>query len=283
MRRTFRQLDVFGSKPFSGNPLAVVVDSEDLTTEQMQTFTRWANLSECTFLFPPSTEEADYRVRIFTLAGELAFAGHPTLGSARAWLSAGGQPRRDGLIVQECRAGLIPIRLTGEELSFAAPPLLRSGPVDAAFLDQVISVLGVDAVHVVDSAWIDNGPGWVGVLLPSAAAVLDLEPDIARYDGEDNIDIGVIGPQPEGSDTAFELRAFFTTGDQVLREDPVTGSLNASAAQWLLSTGRAKAPYLASQGTRLGRSGRVSIDTDDKGTVWVGGRVTVDISGHVEI
>lgn len=283
MRRAFRQLDVFGSHPFSGNPLAVVVDSESLTTEQMQSFTRWANLSECTFLLPPEAPEADYRVRIFTLARELPFAGHPTLGSAQAWLSAGGQPHRADRIVQECGAGLVQIRREENRLAFAAPPLIRSGPVDEDSLAEAIGIIGVGRDDVVDAAWIDNGPGWVGVLLRDANTVLDLDPGPSPEKVEESIDIGVIGFYPEGNETAYEVRAFFTTDDGGLREDPVTGSLNASAAQWLLGTGRVDAPYVASQGTALGRAGRVTIDTDDEGNVWVGGKVTVDIVGHVEI
>jgi PhzF family phenazine biosynthesis protein len=281
MQRRFRQLDVFGSAPFSGNPLAVVVDAEGLTTEQMQTFTRWANLSECTFLLPPTSAEADYLVRIFTLARELPFAGHPTLGSARAWLSAGNEPKQPGMVVQECGAGLVPVRLDGDRLAFAAPPLIRSGPVDDDYLDLVVSILGIGRDDVVDAAWVDNGPGWVGVLLGDADAVLALAPDVAPETGEDSIDIGVVGFHPEVSECLYEVRGFFTTDDSTLREDPVTGSLNASLAQWLVGSGRAIAPYVAAQGTALGRAGRIHIDVGEDGTVWVGGRAPVDVTGSV--
>ncbi len=283
MKRRFRQLDVFGSTAFSGNPLAVVVDGDGLTTEEMHTFARWANLSETTFLLPPTLPDADYRARIFTLAGELPFAGHPTLGSARAWLSAGGRPAEPGVIVQECGVGLVSVRVEGDELAFAAPQMTRQGPVEPDHLARVVAVLGIESSEVVDAAWIDNGPGWVGILLGDAARVLSLNPDIHGDHSTDSLDIGVIGPCPPGSEAAFEVRAFFTTGPGELREDPVTGSLNASAAQWLIADGRAKPPYRVSQGTRLGRSGRVSISLDDVGTVWVGGRASVDIEGHVAI
>ena len=283
MQRRFRQLDVFGSVPFSGNPLAVVVDAEGLTTEQMQAFTRWANLSECTFLLPPTSAEADYLVRIFTLARELPFAGHPTLGSARAWLSAGNEPKQTGLVIQECGAGLVPVRIDRERLAFGAPPLIRSGPVDDDYLDLVVSILGIGRDDVVDAAWVDNGPGWVGLLLADAEAVLALEPDVVPDGGAGSIDIGVVGFHPEGSGCLYEVRGFFTTDDGTLREDPVTGSLNASLAQWLIGAGRVPPPYVAAQGAALGRAGRVHIDVGDDGTVWVGGRASVDVTGHVEV
>ncbi len=280
MQRRFQQLDVFASGPFSGNPLAVVVDSEGLSTEEMQQFTRWMNLSETAFLLPPTAPEADYLVRIFTLASELPFAGHPTLGSCRAWLRAGGVPKADDRIVQECGAGLISINEEGDRLAFAAPPMIRTGPVGDDLMGQLVRVLGVDRSEIVDAEWIDNGPGWVGVLLKSADAVLALEPS---FDGVDHLDVGVIGPYPMGSECDFELRALFRDGRGGLQEDPVTGSLNASAAQWLLGSGRATAPYLASQGTRLGRRGRVNITQDSDGEIWVGGQAVVRIAGTVEI
>lgn len=283
MLHRFQQVDVFGAKPFSGNPLAVVLDAEDLSTEEMQHFARWMNLSETAFLLPPSSPEADYRVRIFTLARELPFAGHPTLGSCHAWLTAGGVPRRPDLIVQECGAGLVPIRRAASGLAFAAPPLLRAGPVDEPYIEQVISVLGLDRDQIVDIQWADNGPGWVAVLLHDASAVLALEPQVTKYTGEGSLDIGVVGPYPEGSECAFEVRAFFTDDKGDMREDPVTGSLNASLAQWLLNSGRATAPYVTSQGTRVGRAGRPRIDQDPDGTVWVGGSTVTLIKGEIDI
>jgi len=282
MLRRFQQVDVFGARPFSGNPLAVVLDAQGLAAEGLQTLARWTNLSETAFLLPASAPTADYRVRIFTPARELSFAGHPTLGSCHAWLTAGGKPRQPDRIVQECGAGLVPIRRGDDGLAFAAPPLLRSGPVEAGFVKQLASVLGVDRGQIVDAQWVDNGPGWVAVLLADAATVLALEPDLGRHPAG-SLDIGVVGPYPEGSECAFEVRAMFRDEQGGTREDPVTGSLNASLAEWLLATGRARAPYVASQGTRLGRIGRPRIDQDAAGKVWVGGTTFTCISGEIEI
>lgn len=288
MQRRFQQVDVFASGPFSGNPLAVVVDGEGLSTEEMAAFSRWTNLSETTFLLPPTMPEADYRVRIFTLARELPFAGHPTLGSCHAWLAAGGTPRDPGRIVQECGAGPVPIRRSGDgTLAFAAPPLLRGGPVDEALVEELAAVLGIARGEIEDAQWADNGPGWVAVLLRSADAVLALEPDFARRTGvatgAGSLDVGIVGPYPPGSPCAWEVRAVFSDDTGAMREDPVTGSLNASLAQWLLSTGHATAPYTAAQGTRLGRAGRVRIERDADGVVWVGGAVAARIAGTVEL
>jgi PhzF family phenazine biosynthesis protein len=282
MRRRFQQVDVFSPDPFRGNPLAVVMDADGLSTEEMRQFSRWTNLSETTFLLPPTSPEADYRVRIFSLAQELPFAGHPTLGSCHAWLTAGGVPREAGRIVQECGAGLVPIRRGEHGLAFAAPPLLRTGPVDEAFVEQLAAVLGIGRGEIVDAKWADNGPGWVAVLLKDAGAVLALEPDFSRYSGDEVLNVGIVGAYPAGSECAFEVRAVFSDEQGAMREDPVTGSLNASLAQWLLATGRATAPYVASQGTRLGRRGRPRIEQDADGTVWVGGPAITCIQGDVE-
>ncbi|WP_077529789.1 PhzF family phenazine biosynthesis protein [Vreelandella utahensis] len=282
MRRGFKQIDVFGEHPYTGNPVAVVLDSEGLSTEEMQNFTRWMNLSESTFLLPPTSDEADYRVRIFTLAHELPFAGHPTLGTCHAWLEAGGQPKQPDRIIQECGAGLVPIRRDGG-LAFSAPPLLRSGEVEESFVQELATVLGITRNEIVDAQWVDNGPGWVGVLLESADAVLSVEPDFNRYSGKGNLDIGLVGPYPEGSGCAFEVRAVFSDEHGQETEDPVTGSLNASLAQWLIASGRVKAPYVSSQGTRLGRRGRPRINQDAEGTIWVGGDTFTCINGEVEI
>lgn len=223
---------------------------------------------------------ADYRVRIFSLSTEIPFAGHPTLGTARAWLDAGGVPATPGIVVQECGAGLVTVRIEEDRLAFAAPPLLRSGPVDPELVKALVDILGIGLQHVVDAAWLDNGPGWVGLLLDSALTVLELRPDASGHAGR--WDIGVIGAHDPGSETAFELRAFFTDGDGPLREDPVTGSLNAAAAEWLIATGRAHAPYRASQGTAMGRNGRIHI-TSDEGQLWVGGRAEVVLSGSAAL
>jgi PhzF family phenazine biosynthesis protein len=274
--RAFRQVDVFTTTPCLGNPVAVVLEGDGLTDEDMERFARWTNLSETTFVLPPTADGADYQVRIFTPARELPFAGHPTLGTCHAWLSAGGAASQDGVIVQQCEAGLIPIRQTADGLAFAAPPLLRSGPVDDPMLDHLAAVLGIDRAAIVDAQWADNGPGWVAVLLGSADEVLALRPDIT------DLDVGVVGPYPPGSPQAFEVRAFapMAAGTD---EDPVTGSLNASLAEWLLRTGRASAPYVASQGTALGRRGRVHISVDDAGAIWVGGGTITCVTGQVEL
>jgi PhzF family phenazine biosynthesis protein len=280
--RDFQQVDVFSDEPFAGNPVAVVADADGLTTDEMQRLARWTNLSETTFLLPPTTPDADYRVRIFTLARELPFAGHPTLGSCHAWLEL-HTPRHDAAtVVQECGAGLVTVR-RGEDgvLAFAAPPLVRSGPLDDALTDRVARVLGVERDEIVDAAWVDNGPGWVGVLLADAEQALELAPDLARAPSPDGLDVGVVGPYPPGGPCAFEVRGFFTDQHGELREDPVTGSLNASLAQWLLVTGRATAPYVVSQGTALGRAGRPRIEQDADGAVWVGGRTVTRIQGRL--
>jgi PhzF family phenazine biosynthesis protein len=274
--RAFRQVDVFSNTPYAGNPLAVVLEGDGLATEQMQRFANWTNLAETTFVLAPSVAGADYQVRIFTASSELPFAGHPTLGTCHAWLSAGGTPMNPDVIVQQCGAGLISVRQTQDGLAFAAPPLIRSGPVAADLLEHIASLLRIERAEIVDAAWADNGPGWVGVLLRSADAVLKLRPGLV------DLDVGVIGPYSEGSSQAFEVRAFFPK-DGSTGEDPVTGSLNAALAQWLLGTGRARAPYVVSQGTALGRSGRVHISADPNGSVWVGGGTVTCVSGQVEL
>ena len=283
MKRGFLEIDVFGAAPYLGNPLAVVLDGTGLSTEQMQHFARWTNFSETTFLLPPTSTSADYRVRIFTIAHELPFAGHPTLGTCHAWLSAGGKPRTAGRIVQECGAGNVAIRDHNGRLAFAAPPLKRAGPVAEDLLVKLAKVLGIPRSEIIDSQWVDNGPGWVGVMLKDAAAVLALEPDFGRWESKDHLDLGVIGAYPEGSECAFEIRALFSGQGTAMIEDPVTGSLNASFAQWLLSTGRAKAPFRTSQGTCLGRRGRPEINQDEDGTVWIGGTTFTCVQGEVEL
>lgn len=276
MNRPFQLVDVFAERPYSGNPLAVVFDANDLGTDAMLQITRWLNFSETAFLLSPSDPAADYKVRIFTLDREMPFAGHPTLGSCHAWLANGGRPRNAANIIQECGAGLIPIRRDDTTLAFCAPPLIRGGPVDETRLQETACFLRIDRSSIVDAQWADNGPGWVAVLLESAEAVLALEP--AR-DHHERIDVGVVGAYAAGNPLAFELRAFFTDHKRSVVEDPVTGSLNASVAQWLIATGRATAPYVASQGSRLGRSGRVHVSCDQDGGVWVGGKAITLFSG----
>jgi PhzF family phenazine biosynthesis protein len=276
MERPFCQVDVFADELYLGNPVAVVLDGKGLSTEEMQRFACWTNLSETTFVLPPETAGADYRARIFTPSRELPFAGHPTLGTCHAWLTGGGIPQRGDMVIQECDAGLIGLRRIDGALAFAAPPLLRSGPVDDETQRRIVSALGVARADIVDAQWVDNGPGWVGVLLDSADAVLALRP------GPADLDIGVAGPYPAGSPEAFEVRAF-TPALGGVGEDPVTGSLNASLAGWLLAAGHATAPYVASQGTALGRRGRVHITRDPGGTIWVGGSTTTGVTGRAEL
>lgn len=283
MKRGFLEIDVFGAKAYRGNPLAVVLDGTGLSTEEMQDFTRWANFSETTFLLPPTTPDADYKVRIFTLQRELPFAGHPTLGTCHAWLSMGGEPKKSGVIVQECGAGNLPIRQKDGLLAFAAPPITRGGPVDEAMLQRLVRVLRIERSEIVDSQWVDNGPGWVGIMLKDSEAVLAVNADFSQWDGPDHLDIGLIGACPAGGDCAFEVRALFSGASGEMLEDPVTGSLNASLAQWMLSSGRIKAPYRTSQGTKLGRQGRPHIDQDADGTIWIGGTTFTCVQGEVEL
>jgi len=283
--RPFKQVDVFTAVPYRGNPLAVVLDGEGLSAGEMQQFTQWTNLSEATFLLPPTVPEADYRVRIFYPASELPFAGHPTLGSCHAWLEAGGQPKGE-YVVQECGIGLVRLRRDGDRLAFAAPPLRRSGPLDEADVALIARGLGVDRADIVDHAWCDNGPKWRGVMLASAEQVLALKPDAAILAG---LDVGVVGPRGKvgvvgaraaGDECAFEVRAFFP-GNNGMAEDPVTGSLNAGLAQWLIAAGLAPPRYVASQGTALGRAGRVHVDRDASGVIWIGGASVTCIDGQV--
>ena len=276
MKRRFVQVDVFGENPYRGNPLAVIVDAEGLTTSDMQTFAKWTNLSETTFLFPPTHASADYQVRIFTPTEELPFAGHPTLGSAHAWLTNGGVPKDGNTIVQECKVGLVNVRRDDNSLSFAAPPLLKSGPVDDALIREAAESLGISREAIIDAAWIDNGPGWIGILLASADEVLAIQPKPMK------LTLGVAGAHVAESRFAYEVRAFYSSNGITL-EDPVTGSLNASLAQWLISSGRFNAPYLASQGTAIGYAGVVKVDVDDLDVVWIGGNVATCISGEVDI
>jgi len=275
--RPFAQVDVFTEHALLGNPVAVVLDPAGLTTDQMLAFTAWTNLSESTFVGPPTHPDADYSVRIFCPGRELPFAGHPTLGSCHAWLAAGGMPKGAD-VVQECGAGLVRIRRDGDRLAFAAPPLVRSGPLGDDDLAAVVRFLGIAPSDVVAHSWCDNGPGWRGVLLGSAEAVLALRPDPHALAG---MDVGVVGPYTVGSEIAFELRTFFP-GAQGLTEDPVTGSFNAAVGQWLIGSGVAPRRYLASQGTVIGRAGRIVVEADGA-DVWVGGSCVTVVTGTVSI
>jgi PhzF family phenazine biosynthesis protein len=272
-------VDVFGAAPYMGNPVAVVLDGEGLSTEQMQHFAAWTNLSETTFVLPATVPEADYRVRIFTPVLELPFAGHPTLGTCHAWLSQQAERSREQplRLVQECGAGLVPLRAELARISFAAPPLLREGPVqEEPLLEHIAEVLRIERAAIVDAEWADNGPGWVAVMLEDAEAVLAMRPGFV------DLDLGVVGPYPSGSPQAFEVRAFFPK-DGTTVEDPVTGSLNAAIAPWLLRSGCAQSPYVVSQGTVLGRNGRVHVSREDDGTIWVGGAAVTCVTGQVDL
>lgn len=285
--RPFKQVDVFTATAYKGNPLAVVLDGTGLSSDEMHAFTRWTNLSEAAFLLPPTQSGADYRVRIFHPGGEFPFAGHPTLGSCHAWLQAGGQPQDPRIVVQECGVGLVRIRRDGDRLAFAAPPLIRSGPLDETDVALIARGLGVTRADIVAHSWCDNGPKWRGVMLKSAEQVLSIKPDGALLSG---LDVGVVGPRckvgvvgahAEGTDTAFEVRAFFP-GNNGMAEDPVTGSLNAALAQWLIGTGLAPTNYVAAQGAALGRAGRVHVQQDGA-DIWIGGASVTCVNGTVTL
>ena len=279
--RRFSQLDVFSDVPLRGNPLAVVHDAGGLGDTEMAAFARWTNLSETTFLLPPDDPGADYKLRIFTPGGELPFAGHPTLGSCHAWLAAGGLPRDARTVVQQCGVGLVRVRREGSgagaRLAFAAPALRRSGPVDASLRAQVLAALRLPDAAVLRLEWIDNGPGWMAALLPDAASVLALRPDFVVMQG---LKLGVVGPHPAGSECQFEVRAFVP--GLGVPEDPVTGSLNAGVAQWLIGAGLAPSSYVAAQGAALGRAGRVYVQQQGA-DVWIGGAVCAVVSGSVTL
>lgn len=275
---SYQQVDVFTGERLKGNPLAVVVGADGLSDATMASFANWTNLSETTFLLKPTHPTADYRVRIFTSERELPFAGHPTLGSCQVWLSTGHTPRSKH-VVQECAAGLIRIKRDGDRLAFAAPPLRRTGDVDEPTLDQIGRGLGIERRAIKASQWIDNGPGWLGIMLATRATVLALRPDHAALAG---LKPGVVAPWDpvaDGAEAQFEVRAFVPSR---ATEDPVTGSLNAGLAQWLIGAGLAPPSYVASQGTVLGRAGRVHVERvgDD---IWIGGRTVTCIEGRVEL
>ncbi len=276
MKRRFHQLDVFSAHALLGNPLAVVHDASGLDDARMAAFARWTNLSETTFLLPPTAAGADYRVRIFTPGGELPFAGHPTLGSCHAWLAAGGVPRQAGVVVQQCEVGLVRVRRDGARLAFAAPPLRRDGPLGETTVARIRMALSLPAQAVRAGQWVDNGPGWCALLLDSAARVLSVKPD---WPGLGDLKLGLVGAHAPGGEAQFEVRALIGDGAY---EDPVTGSLNASIAQWLIGAGIAPARYVAAQGDALQRAGRVHIEAEGD-TVWVGGDVSVCIEGEVSL
>jgi PhzF family phenazine biosynthesis protein len=272
-------VDVFGSAAMKGNPLGVVRGGEGLSSEQMLELTQWLGFSETTFLLPPTDPAADYKVRIFYPAGELPFAGHPTLGTCHAWLEAGGKPRRaeaDGaIVVQECGVGLVEVKCQGEMLAFAAPPLVKGGQLTPEERGECARIAGVAEEAIVAAVHADNGPGWKLLQLRSAADVLAAEP-IAKPPGR--VDVGLAGPWPDGS-VAWEVRAFFTDHKGALGEDPVTGSLNAAVAQYLFGTGLADGEYVAGQGQKTGADGRVHCSVDKNEVIWIGGRTATIARG----
>lgn len=269
-------VDVFGSGPLSGNPLAVVRGGEGLSDAAMLRLTQWLGFSETTFLLPPRDPAADYRVRIFYPAGELPFAGHPTLGTAHAWLAAGGSPREPGRIVQECGIGLVEVRRDGDRLAFRAPPLIRSGPLDEADRAEAVRLAGVRSDQVLAAVHASNGPGWKLLHLASAEDVLSAEPAARAPAGTD---VALLGACPPGGPAHWEVRAFFTDPAGRLVEDPVTGSLHAAVAQYLFAAGLARESYVAAQGRRVGADGRVFCSREADGDIWIAGRVETVSSG----
>ena len=277
LARPFAQIDVFSAVPCAGNPVAVVLDGQGLDAAAMQRFARWTNLSETTFLLPPTEPGADYHVRIWTPIGELPFAGHPTLGSCWAWLAAGGVTRESGHVVQQSGVGLVTVRRDGARLAFAAPPRRRTGPLEPELLQRIVSALHLDAAEVLHHQWVDNGPGWCAVMLRSAEQVLDVKPDWAALG---KTKLGLVGRHAPGHEAMFEVRAF--APGLGIDEDPVTGSLNAGLALWLIGAGLAPQAYVAAQGAALGRAGRVQVQHDGE-TTWIGGDVVALVEGTITL
>lgn len=275
-RFRFSQVNVFSADPTSGNPVAVIHNAEVLSEDQMRALARWTNLSETTFLLKPENPTADYRVRIFSPQGELPFAGHPTLGSCHAWLLAGGKPRDSNVIVQQCNLGLVRIRRENSFLEFSAPPLIRSGPLEDEVVSRIAKAFDLSPSDIARHQWVDNGPGWCAIMLDSAQQVLSLKPDWAALSP---LNLGVVGPYSSGHEASVEVRAFVGLGGY---EDPVTGSLNASLAQWLINDGLVKSTYIATQGTMLQRAGRIHLrQLSDE--IWVGGQVNEVIHGEIDL
>lgn len=277
-QRPFAQVDVFSSRPYHGNPVAVVLNAEGISDAIMLQIARWTNLSETTFILPPTRQDADYRLRIFTPGGELPFAGHPTLGSAHAWLENGGTPNSTGMIIQECEAGLVQILQRGDTLAFEAPPTLRSGDIDEDYRSRLIAACGLLPQQVVSHQWVDNGPGWAILRVATAQEVLAIEPDFSLVP---DAMVGVIGAYPQGSPQDFEIRAFAPRIGVI--EDPVCGSLNASVGQWFIRSGVVNGSYRVSQGQKLGRAGEIIITPDESGHIWVSGRTHTLFRGTARI
>lgn len=277
MTLPFREVDVFRTTGLDGNPLAVVHDSDQLSDAQMQTIANWTNFSETTFLLQPTETRADYGVRIFTPFEELPFAGHPTIGSAHAWLEAGGTPKQTGSVVQECGIGLVTLKHDGQRLAFESPPLLRSGPAEETERARTLAILGLGDDEVLNVEWIDNGPRWIGVELASTSRLATLSP---RPVDSDEVDIAVFGVGSELEGVDVEIRCFFSTD---VREDPVTGSANASVARYLFEHKKVSFPYVAAQGTYMGRNGRAYVSAESDGSLWVGGDAATVVTGRIEV
>ena len=276
MSKTYYEIDVFGAKPFSGNPVGVVLDADQLSTKQMQDFARWTNLSETTFVLTPKDNKADYGLRIFTPTSELPFAGHPTLGTAKAWLDHVGTPDKSE-VIQECGIGLIQVMQREDRFSFKSPDLIRGDALSSELLTEVALTLNIEKSKILDSKWIDNGPGWIGVLLSSAQEVLAVTPN-----RNSNLALGLFGFYGTESKYKYEVRGFYPE-DGLLIEDPATGSLHASGAQWLISAGKCLAPYLASQGTVINRNSEIYVTCDAAQKIWIGGSAEIRIKGEVTI
>lgn len=271
----FREVDVFCNIAFDGNPLAVIHGADGIAEDEMQTIANWTNFSETTFLLEPIDDNADYRVRIFTPYEELPFAGHPTIGSAHAWLEEGGTPKAEGLVVQQCGIGLVTLRNDGKRLAFEAPPLIKSGPADDATRARTLAILGVTEVDVTAVEWIDNGPRWVAAELRDPALLGTLTPSPID---DDEVDITAYALASNIKDVDIEVRCFFGTE---IREDPVTGSANAGLAVYFRDEDKIQFPYVAAQGNYMGRDGRVYVSADDNRSLWVAGDAKTVVTGKL--
>lgn len=279
-QRRFIQCDVFSSIPTRGNALAVVVDGDGISDEQMSAFARWTNLAETTFLQAPTDASADYKVRILTPTREMPFAGHPTLGSCAAWLQSGGVPKQPGMVRQECGVGIVEIDISGEVPAFIAPPTKIEAMPEVDF-EKICNELKLDRSTIVRSARLDNGPVWQAFELSSAQAVLDADSSLIRW--PEVRAVGLIGPHLPGSECDFEVRMLAPSSG--MSEDPITGSLNSALAHWRLSLGLLESSIVVAQGTRIDRAGRVYIDPDAAvpGRVRIGGYSHILVEGTVQL
>ena len=277
--RRFIQCDVFSPVPMQGNGLAVVVDADGISDEQMQRFATWTNLAETTFLLTPTDPLADYRVRIFTPVREMLFAGHPTLGSCASWLHSAGKPKTPGIVRQECGVGIVEVNIAeAPTLSFATPPTTIKG-MDPGHRQEIMDALAIPEKAIINTAELCNGPTWQFFELESASAVLAADSSKVRWPTFKAI--GLFAPHAPGHECDYEVRMLAPSSG--MSEDPITGSLNAAIANWLQANNRLQKPYLVAQGTSIGRMGRVAVRADKSGVVWVGGQVHIVIEGHVSI